>query len=129
MILTLDPLECYLTIALKNETVFIWEKPMAKTTKPAIKPLSDYLLIEPVQQETKTASGIIIPDTVSKEKPQKGTVIAAGPGVKDENGKTIPMDVKIGDIVLYKKWGGNELKLDDKEYMLVKQEDILAIYE
>jgi chaperonin GroES len=94
-----------------------------------IKPLADYLLIEPTESETTTASGIVIPDTATKEKPQKGTVIAAGPGGKDKEGKVVPMEVKVGDLILYKKWGGTEVKLKDgKEYLLVKEEDILAIY-
>jgi chaperonin GroES len=86
-----------------------------------IKPLADRVLIEPIAAETKTASGIFIPDT-AKEKPQKGTVIAAGNGKKDE-----PMTVKIGDIVLYGKYAGTELKLEGKDYLIMREEDILAI--
>jgi chaperonin GroES len=91
-----------------------------------IKPLSDYLLIEPLQKESTTASGIVIPDTV-KEKPQEGRVVAAGSGKKNEKGEVVPMDVKVGDIVVYKKWGGTEIKVDNKELLLVKEEDILAV--
>ena len=86
-----------------------------------IKPLADRVLIEPKEAETKTASGIFIPDT-AKEKPQQGTVLAAGPGKKDE-----PMEVKVGDVVLYGKYAGTEVTVDDKKYLIVKQSDILAI--
>ena len=86
-----------------------------------IKPLSDRVLIEPVAAETKTASGIFIPDT-AKEKPQKGTVVAVGNGTKDHG-----MTVKIGDTVLYGKYAGTELKLDGKDYLMMREDDILAI--
>ena len=85
-----------------------------------IKPLADRVVIEPKEAETKTASGIFIPDT-AKEKPQQGTVVAAGPGKKDE-----PMEVKVGDSVLYGKYAGTEVTADDKKYLIVKQSDILA---
>ena len=86
-----------------------------------IKPLADRVLIEPQEAQTKTASGIYIPDT-AKEKPQQGKVLAAGPGKKDE-----PMEVKVGDMVLYGKYSGTEVTVDDKKYLIVKQSDILAI--
>ena len=86
-----------------------------------IKPLADRVLIEPKEAETKTASGIYIPDT-AKEKPQQGTVLAAGPGKKDD-----PMEVKVGDQVLYGKYAGTEVTVEDKKYLIVKQSDILAI--
>jgi len=86
-----------------------------------IKPLADRVVIEPKEAETKTASGIYIPDT-AKEKPQQGTVVAAGPGKKDE-----AMEVKVGDVVLYGKYSGTEVTVDDKKYLIVKQSDILAI--
>jgi len=92
-----------------------------------VKPLSDNVLIEPLESETKTASGIVIPDT-AKEKPQQGRIIAVGPG-KTENGKHIKVGVKEGDKVMYKKWGGNEMKIEGKEFLIVKEEDILAIIE
>ena len=85
------------------------------------KPLADRVLVEPTAAETKTASGIIIPDT-AKEKPQEGIVVAAGPGKKDE-----PTTVKVGDKVLYGKYSGSELKLDGKDYLIVKESDILGI--
>ena len=86
-----------------------------------IKPLADRVLIEPMEAETKTASGIIIPDT-AKEKPQKGKVVAVGNGTKDE-----PMTVKKGETVLYGKYAGTELKLDGKDYLIMRESDILAI--
>jgi chaperonin GroES len=86
-----------------------------------IKPLADRVLIEPMQAVEKTASGIIIPDT-AKEKPQKGTVVAVGPGTSDEK-----MEVKKGDVVLYGKYSGTEITIDSKDYLIMKQADILAI--
>ena len=85
------------------------------------RPLADRVLVEPIQAETKTASGIIIPDT-AKEKPQEGTVVAVGPGKVDE-----PTTVKEGDKVLYGKYSGSELKLDGKDYLIVKESDLLGI--
>jgi chaperonin GroES len=86
-----------------------------------IKPLADRVLIEPMAAEEKTATGIIIPDT-AKEKPQKGTVVAVGPGTKDEK-----MEVKTGDVVLYGKYSGTELTIKGKDYLIMKQSDVLAI--
>ena len=86
-----------------------------------INPLADRVLIEPLQAETKTASGIIIPDN-AKEKPQKGTVVAVGPGTKDEK-----VTVKVGDTVLYGKYAGTELKFDGTDYLMMRESDILAI--
>ncbi|MBQ9311285.1 MAG: co-chaperone GroES [Bacteroidales bacterium] len=86
-----------------------------------IRPLADRVLVEPQEAQTKTAAGIFIPDT-AKEKPQQGKVIAAGPGKKDE-----PMEVKPGDVVLYGKYAGTEVTVDDVKYLIVKQSDILAI--
>ena len=86
-----------------------------------IKPLADRVLIEPKEAEMKTASGIYIPDS-AKEKPQQGTVIAVGPGKKDE-----PMEVKVGDEVLYGKYAGTEVTVEEKKYLIVKQSDILAL--
>jgi chaperonin GroES len=90
-------------------------------SNPTIKPLADRVLVEPLEAETKTASGIIIPDT-AKEKPQKGIVVAVGPGTKDE-----PLTVKVGDTVLYGKYSGTELKLEGTEYLMMRESDILAI--
>ena len=86
-----------------------------------IKPLQDRVVVEPKEAETKTAAGLYIPDT-AKEKPQQGTVVAAGPGKKDE-----PMEVKVGDDVLYGKYAGTDVTIGDKKYLIVKQSDILAI--
>lgn len=86
-----------------------------------LKPLADRVLIEPKEAETKTAAGLYIPDT-AKEKPQQGIVVAAGPGKKDE-----PMEVKVGDQVIYGKYAGTEVTFEDKKYLIVKQSDILAV--
>jgi chaperonin GroES len=94
-----------------------------------IKPLSDHILIEPIKGEEKTKSGILLPDTAEKEKPEQGRVVSVGPGRKTEDGKIIPIDVKAGQIVLFKKYGPDEIKIDGKEYLIAKEEDILAIIE
>lgn len=94
-----------------------------------IKPLSDYILIEPLKEEEKTKSGIIIPQTADKEQPQEGKVIAVGPGKLLKSGERAKMEVKVGDRVLFRKYGPDEIKVDDKEYLIAKQEDILAILE
>jgi len=86
-----------------------------------IKPLADRVLVQPMEAESKTASGLIIPDT-AKEKPQKGTVVAVGPGTKDEE-----MQVKVGNVVLYGKYSGTELNVDGADYLMMRQSDILAV--
>lgn len=91
-----------------------------------LKPTAGYLLILPLEAETKTAGGIYLPDTVS-EKPQKGKVLAVGAPELTEKGAKRPSPVKSGDVVIYKKWGGNEVKIEGKEYLFVKFEDVLAI--
>jgi chaperonin GroES len=93
-----------------------------------IKPLSDRLVVERIEQDEKTAGGIIIPDN-AKEKPQKGKVLAIGPGAYDNNGKLIPMHVSIGDIVLFTKWGGTEFKEGSTEYLVLKETDVIGIIE
>ncbi|RJQ35888.1 co-chaperone GroES [Candidatus Microgenomates bacterium] len=93
-----------------------------------IKPLFDNVLIKPLEPETKTTSGIILPDTV-KEKPQIGMVMAIGAGAINNEGKLISMVVEVGQKVMYKKWGGNEVKINNQEWILVEQKDILAILE
>jgi len=93
-----------------------------------IKPLGDRVLIEPLREEKKKG-GIILPDTVEKERPQEGKVIAVGPGRVDDNGKKVPMNVKKGDRVLFTKYGPSEIKVDDKEYLIAREDDILAIIE
>jgi chaperonin GroES len=94
--------------------------------KKTIKPLFDNVLIRPLEAEAKTASGIILPDT-AQEKPQMGEIIAVGPGKVTPKGEKEPIVVKIGQKVMYKKWGGNEVKLNGEELILVEQKDILAI--
>ena len=91
-----------------------------------LKPLADRVVVEPIERDEITASGIYVPET-AKEKPQEGTIVAVGPGRKDDDGDRIPMDVAQGDRVLYAKYAGTEVKLDDKKYLILKESDILAI--
>ncbi len=90
------------------------------------RPLHDRVVLERIDAEEKTAGGIIIPDT-AKEKPQQGKVVAVGPGGRDEAGKLIPIDVKIGDRVLFGKWSGTEVKIDGVEYLIMKESDIMGV--
>ena len=90
------------------------------------RPLHDRVLVQPLDGEEKTAGGIIIPDT-AKEKPSEGKVIAVGPGAKTEDGKILPMEVKVGDLVLFRKWSGTEVKIDGVEYSIMKESDIMGI--
>jgi chaperonin GroES len=90
------------------------------------RPLHDRVVVKRVDAESKTASGIIIPDT-AKEKPSEGEVIAVGPGARDEAGKLIPIDVKAGDRVLFGKWSGTEVKIDGTEYLIMKESDIMGV--
>ena len=92
-----------------------------------LKPISDYIIIEPRKEEQKTKSGIVLPDTIEKEKPQEGVVIAAGPGRMQDNGKRSDMQVKAGDKVLFSKYSPTEMKVDGKEYFVIKEDDVLAI--
>jgi chaperonin GroES len=94
-----------------------------------IKPIADHVLIEPIKEEEKTKAGILLPDTAEKERPEQGKIIAVGPGKKDKQGKVIPLEVKAGDLVLFTKYGPNEIKVENKEYLIAKEEDILAILE
>ncbi len=91
-----------------------------------LKPLADRVVIEPSDREERTASGIILPET-AKEKPQEGKIVAVGPGRRDDDGKLIAMDVKEGDTVLFAKYAGTEIKIDDKKLLILKESDILAI--
>jgi chaperonin GroES len=91
-----------------------------------LQPLSDRLVVKPIQKEEMTKGGILIPDTV-KEKPQEGEVVAVGPGRMTDDGKRITMDVKIGDRIIYSKYGGSEIKIDDVEMIILRESDILAI--
>jgi chaperonin GroES len=97
-------------------------------TKVSIKPLEDRIVVQANEAETTTASGIVIPDT-AKEKPQEGTVIAVGPGRVDDNGNRVPIDVSVGDVVLYSKYGGTEVKYAGEEYLVLSARDVLAVIE
>jgi len=90
-----------------------------------LQPLGDRLVVKPMQSEEKTKSGIYLPDT-AKEKPQEGKVIAVGPGKVADDGKRIPMEVEVGDIIIYAKYGGSEIKIDDEELIIMHESDILA---
>lgn len=92
----------------------------------SIRPLHDRVIVKRVDAEEKTSGGIIIPDT-AKEKPAKGEVIAVGPGGRDDSGRVVPMDVRVGDIVLFGKWGGTEIKMDGEELLVLKETDIIGI--
>lgn len=94
-----------------------------------IKPISDHILIEPIKGEEKSKGGILLPQTAEKERPEQGKIIAVGPGRKDKMGKIIPLEVKPGDKILFTKYGPNEIKIDNQEYLIAKEEDILAILE
>ena len=93
-----------------------------------IRPLHDRIIVERIEEETMTASGIIIPDS-AKEKPQEGTVMAVGKGKVTEDGKVLPLDVKVGDKVLFGKYSGTEVKLDGKEFLMMREDDILGVVE
>ncbi len=94
----------------------------------SIKPLEDRIVIRQVEAEQTTASGLVIPDTV-KEKPQEGEVIAVGPGRVDDNGNRVPVDVKVGDTVIYSRYGGTEVKYEGQEYQILSSRDVLAVVE
>ena len=94
-----------------------------------IKPLSDHVLLEPLKEEQKTQTGILLPETVEQEKSEQGTVVAVGPGKRGKDGKITPLDVKVGDLVLFSKYGPNEVKVDGKDYLIAEEKDILAILE
>ncbi len=91
------------------------------------KPLSNHLFLEPVEEEKKTKGGIVLPETAEKEKPIKGKVLAVGPGKRNDKGELQPMSVKVGDIVLFKKYGPDEIEIDEKKYLVGDEDDILAI--
>ena len=98
-------------------------------TKSRIHPLGGNILVEPISEESKTQSGIVLPDTVDKEKPQKGKVVALGTGKMTEDGKKIPFNVKVGDIIIFKKYSPDEIEIDKREYLIMNEDDILAIIE
>jgi chaperonin GroES len=91
-----------------------------------LKPLGNRVVVEPIEQEDVTPSGIVLPET-AKEKPQKGKVVSVGPGDRDEDGKRIPMDVSEGDVVLFAKYSGTEIKVDGKKVLILRESDLLAI--
>ncbi len=92
------------------------------------RPLHDRVVVRRIESEAKTAGGIIIPDT-AKEKPQEGEIIAVGPGGRDETGKLIPLDVKVGDRILFGKWSGTEVKIDGEELLIMKESDVMGVIE
>lgn len=92
-----------------------------------LKPLGDRLIVEPISEDEVTKAGIILPDTVDKEKPERGTVIAVGPGKLLESGARLAMDVKVGDTVVFKKYSPDEVKVDGKEYLILSESDIMAV--
>ena len=94
-----------------------------------LRPLRDHVILEAITQDEKTKGGIVLPDTASKERPEQGKVVAVGPGRINLKGQRVPMELKKGDIVLFSKYGPNEVKVDDKEYLVAKEDDILAILE
>ena len=100
---------------------------MTTATKVAIRPLEDRIVVQPSDAEQMTASGLVIPDT-AKEKPQEGTVLAIGPG-RFEDGQRVPLDVNVGDVVLYSKYGGTEVKYRGEEYLVLSARDVLAVLE
>jgi chaperonin GroES len=94
-----------------------------------LRPLADRVIVEPIEEDEITAGGIVLPET-AKEKPQRGTVLAVGPGKRDDQGKVIPVDMEVGDVVLYAKYGGTEVKLGtDREVLVLRESDILAVVE
>ncbi len=96
--------------------------------KMKLRPLGDRIVVKPLEAEEKTKGGIILPDT-AKEKPQEGKVVAVGKGKLDESGKAMPMEVKVGDKILYGKYAGNEVTIDEEDYMILREDDVLAVVE
>lgn len=92
-----------------------------------IRPLSDRVVVKPTEREEKTKGGIFLPDTATKERPQEGRVLAVGEGRRDDDGKLVPMSVKVGDRVLFAKYGGTEFKIDEEEYLILAEKDIMGI--
>ena len=94
-----------------------------------LKPLSDYLIVKPLSVETVTSSGIVIPDTIDKEKAEKGEVVFAGSGKRLDNGQIAPMDVKVGNVVMFKKYAPDEIKVEGVEYLVIRESDVMLIIE
>lgn len=111
----------------ETKKLFQVQNPSFKKANMKIKPLSDHIVIEPLREEEKSKGGILLPQSVEKEKPEQGKVIFVGPGKMTSSGKIIPMEVKKGDKVLFTKYGPNEIKIENKEYLIASQDDILAI--
>jgi chaperonin GroES len=107
----------------KNKIPFMQEEAIMSIS---LKPLGNRIVVEPIEADDITAGGIVLPET-AKEKPQRGTILATGPGDRNEKGDRIPMDVSVGDTVLYAKYGGTEIKLDGKKYLILRESDLLAI--
>jgi chaperonin GroES len=101
---------------------------VATATAPKLRPRGDRVVVKPTAREEMTKSGIVLPDT-AKEKPQEGTIVAAGPGRLNDEGEREPMDVKVKDKVLYAKYAGTEFKIDDEDFLIISQKDILAVVE
>jgi len=93
-----------------------------------LRPLQDRIIVKRVEEETKTAGGLFIPET-AKEKPQRGKIVAVGNGKKTEDGKVLPLDVKVGDVVLFGKYAGTEIKVDNDDFLMMREDDILAVVE
>jgi chaperonin GroES len=125
-ILSLHPHMAAYLLALRIRQCQIFRKFRSEETKMKLRPLQDRVLIRRVEPETKTAGGIFIPDT-AQEKPMEGEVVAVGPGARDEAGKLHPLDVKLGDRVLFGKWSGTEVKLDGEDLMIMKEADIMGV--
>lgn len=94
-----------------------------------IKPINDHVIVKPITEDEVTKAGIVIPDTVDKEKPEKGEVIAVGEGKLLDNGQRAPMSIKVGDIIMFKKYSPDEIKIEDKEYLVISEGDIMVILE
>jgi chaperonin GroES len=109
-----------------KETAKTSTKPSTKASAVGVRPLHDRILVRRLAEETKTAGGLFIPDT-AKEKPSKGEIVAAGKGRVNEEGKVMPLEVKVGDTVLFGKYSGTELKLEGQEYIMMREEDILGV--
>ena len=99
---------------------------MATATATQLRPLGDRVVIQPIEREEMTKSGIVLPDT-AKEKPQEGKVLAVGPGRIDDKGNRVPLDVNVGDVVIYSKYGGTEVKYNGEEYLILSARDVLAV--
>jgi chaperonin GroES len=112
----------------KRALFFPLIEPKRRPKSMTLRPLGDRVLVRRVEEETRSKGGVIIPDT-AKEKPQEGEVLAVGPGARDEDGKPVPLDVKVGDRILFGKWSGTEVKIDGEDLLIMKESDILGVIE